>query len=156
MYCILIYPLRFKFIAAIIVTWFALSSPVKLLRTILGHHRVIQGDISSKMYSPLHSYNSKIKRKCNHLLPLNPVRPIITNVFCRHWYCFGSIDNHSPTWTRWVQKKMYMPKLTEEIIYCREKFASTWQILHFLFTLRKTRLESTCLHLRSKLHNAIV
>ena len=64
MYCILIYPLRFKFIAAIIVTWFALSSPVKLLRTILGHHRGIQGDISSKMYSPLHSYNRKIKHKC--------------------------------------------------------------------------------------------
>ena len=107
------------------------------------------------MYSPLHSYNRKIRRKSNHSLPLHPVRPIITNVFCRHWYCFGSIDNHSPTWTRWVQKKMYMPKLTEEIIYCREKFASTWQILHFLFTLRKTSFESTCLHLRLKLHNAI-
>ena len=86
----------------------------------------------------------------------SPVRPIIMNIFCRRWYCFGSIDNHSSSWIRWDQKKMCMPKLTEEIIYCREKFASTWQILHFLFTLRKTRLESTCLHLRSKLHNAIV
>ena len=72
-----------------------------------------------------------------------------------YWYCFGSIDNHSPSWIRWVQKKMCMPKLTEEIIYCREKFASTWQILHFLFTLRKTSFESICLHLRLKLHNAI-
>ena len=80
---------------------------------------------------------------------------MVINVLGQHWYCYSCVENHSPSWNRWLQKKMYMPKLTEEIIYCREKFASTWQILHFLFTLRKTSFESTCLHLRLKLHNAI-